>query len=294
MNIEIENASLGYKAVLSFVHRRIQLNKNCIIVVNGATVSGKSYASLKLAQDLSLLNDRPFTIKDNVAFNFETLLKQIKSGNEDDDSAGRVFVFEEVGSYGSGAAARQWQGKLNMFFNSFLQTARHRRQVFILNCPFFSNLDSASRKLCHLQIEAQGFNPASLLGFLKVYRIQTNTRDEKMYFKYLRVVNNSSKSKVRGVKIQLAEKKLLREYESVKKDFTNKLNSVLESEIEKSNKPKEKGHVNSKFHLYSSEKDIELKKTGLLDEQIATIFGVKRVSLYKYRRIVKAKLTVEP
>ena len=59
-------------------------------------------------------------------FNFKDLLKKMQLPQN--QKPGTPFIFEEVGSFESGASARAWQSQANKFFFSFMQTSRHRNQ----------------------------------------------------------------------------------------------------------------------------------------------------------------------
>ena len=130
-----------------WVISRIRKNQNAIIIFNGGTGSGKSYAGIRCALDLSREMGTNFSIEKNLAFKFTDLL--IKMGLPGNEHPGTIFVMEEVGSFGSGAASREWQSQANKFFFSFMQTSRHRNQVLLLNCPSFHYLEKGTRQLVH-------------------------------------------------------------------------------------------------------------------------------------------------
>ena len=90
--------------VMIWIKNRILKNKNVIIIINGPTGSGKTYASLRIAEECSQLFETNFNIKENVAFNFMDLLK--KTMLPINDKPGTPYVFEEVGSIGAGSSSR--------------------------------------------------------------------------------------------------------------------------------------------------------------------------------------------
>ena len=124
-NKSIKKADL--KILDRWVEKKIKKNKNAIIIFNGETGSGKSYACLKFAVDLSKRLETLFTVKGNMAFKFSNLLKKTKMPKN--NKPGTVFLLEEIGAFDSGAAAREWQSEANKFFFSFLQTSRYKRQL---------------------------------------------------------------------------------------------------------------------------------------------------------------------
>jgi len=55
-------------------NRVINQNKNCIIIVNGSTGSGKSFASISIAHTLAEELGTHFTIQDNLDFKFTSFI----------------------------------------------------------------------------------------------------------------------------------------------------------------------------------------------------------------------------
>ena len=208
-----------------WVKGRIKKNRNAIILVNGSTGSGKSYASISLAQEIAKELGTSFNVNDNLSFKFTDLLQ--KMNLEQNQGAGVCFVFEEVGSIGSGAASRQWQSKTNLFFNSFVQTSRHRNQILIMNCPSYSALEKSVRALIHTQLETLYINPKEKVCYLKPYICQTNSRTGKTYFKYLRVKYDGKQFKFNKLGLKHPGDKAVDEYEKMKMTFTTELNQMI-------------------------------------------------------------------
>lgn len=103
--------------LIRWIVKRIGKNKNVIMIINGPTGSGKTYAALRLAYDSSQELGTTFNIKNNVGFTFPELLK--KTELPENQNPGTCFVFEEVGAAGGGASSREWQSQANKFFFSF-------------------------------------------------------------------------------------------------------------------------------------------------------------------------------
>jgi len=129
--------------ILKWVKWRIKRNKNCILIINGGTGSGKTYSGATLACDVASMLGTSFTAENNIDFTFKGLLQKMELPQN--KKAGTPFLFEEVGAVGGGAASRDWQSKANKFFFSFMQTARHRNQVLIFTCPSFAALEKETR-----------------------------------------------------------------------------------------------------------------------------------------------------
>ena len=234
---------------LGYVKERITKNKNVIIVINGATGSGKSYAGIQLGYLISEMFGSNFNIKENVGFEFKDLLK--KSMMEKNKAKGTVFLFEEVGAFGGGASSREWQSKANKFFFSFMQTARHRNQILIFTCPNFANLDAGARQLVHVNLNTIGIDFKTNISYLKPYFLQINTRTGKTYFKYMRFKsdNNSFWTRLKDIRLGLPKKEVLDEYEKTKTNFTDNLNKTILNDGVESVKPKDKKQIDRKTYF---------------------------------------------
>ncbi len=239
------------KVFLSWVKKRIENNKNVIIMFNGGTGSGKSFGCIELALLISKMFGTSFSIKGNLAFTFQDLLKKMKG--EDNQEPGTVFIMEEVGAFGSGAAAREWQSKVNRFFFSFLQTSRHRNQILILNCPSFSYLEKGSRELVHFQFESLGIDFRKKLSYFKPFAVQVNRRTGQLFFKYLRYRWEGTRKFMNRMEFKLPPQPIINEYERVKLAFTTALNASMEEDG-----VQDKDKVNTK----------PLKNTRRLTEQL--------------------------
>lgn len=219
-----------HPAIAWIKKRVIKQNKNCIIVINGATGSGKTYAALSIAYQLSQELDTNFSIKENMDFNFSKFVE--KTMLPINKKPGTCFVFEEVGATGGGASSREWQSKANILFNSFLQTTRHRNQILIMTCPYFSFLDISSRKLVHIQMDMKYINFKTKNAVAKPYFTQVNTRTGNIYFKLLRYIINNETIILNGWIIKHPPEHLVKEYEIEKEKFTDALNKKITTSLE--------------------------------------------------------------
>jgi hypothetical protein len=211
--------------IVKWVVNRIKKNKNCIILINGPTGSGKTYAGLDFAVALSKALGTMFELDNNMDFDFKELLR--KSKLPQNLKPGVVYLFEEVGAVGSGSAAREWQSKVNKFFNSFMQTARHKNQIFIMTCPIFGELEKGTRQLVHMQITMEQVDEASETSVGKVFVTQTNVITGKIYMKYIRCNIKGNRTKIKRVQFNLPNQEMLFLYEKKKKQFTDKLDKTI-------------------------------------------------------------------
>lgn len=271
------------KVIIAWIKKRIEKNKNLILVINGETGSGKTYAALRLAEDLSKELGNEFTIKNNMDFNFVSLLEKMEyvDGNK---KPGTVFLFEEVGSIGSGAGSKQWQSKANQMFSSFGQTSRHLRQIFIMTCPLFTNLQSDTRKLCHMQWEMAGINYQNKLSYVRPFRLQVNQTSGKMYMKYLRFKKDGRGYRLKRLDMEMPSQSIVEEYEKAKHKFTSTLNRSI---IEKTHEEANKKHGNA---IVDKELVQMYLEQGKSVREIATKFGVTTQGIYK----IKTALVTNP
>ena len=265
------------KVLYKFIKDRIDHNKNCIILIDGETGSGKTYTGLRLAVDLSEIFGTEFTIQKNMDFNFVKLLEKMRLPGK--DVPGNTFLFEEVGSVDSGADSQEWQKKENQFFSSFMQTSRHKRQIFIMTCPMFTNLQKKTRELCHMEMSMVSINPQTKLSTVRPFRIQVNRTSGKMYMKYLRFRYDGIRYRLGRVEFELPPKDIITQYENAKTNFTDSLNQ----KIIDYGKPKLKP-LTERQELY-----MELYNKGLSDEEIATKMGMHKNQNYKNQFAIKKK-----
>jgi len=262
--------------VLVWIANRIKKNKNAIIVVNGSTGSGKSYASIELARQVAATLGTNFTISNNLDFHFTNLLRKMML--PENKKAGTPFVFEEVGSFSSGSSSREWQSEANKFFFSFMQTSRHKNQILIFNCPQFSFLEKGARSLVHMQLEMEGIDYNRSVAFARPYRVQINSRSGQFYFKYLRCIHDGMQFKFKRLELQMPPADMVKEYEQLKTRFTGQLNMsiIKKTQKEVTTKRDPKVKVNDKALQ-------KLIDKGLNAPQMAAIMGVSTRSIVRHR-----------
>lgn len=245
------------------------MNKNAIIVWNGPTGSGKTYGAIGDCLELSKIMKTNFSIADNVDFRFDKMLE--KMSLPQNQKPGTCFVFEEIGVTGGGGSSREWQSKVNRFFFSFLQTARHRNQVLMFTTPYFSFLDAGSRKLVHIQMTSDKIDFGKKVSQWKPNLLQTNQKTGKIYFKYPRVRRGGGKYKYRRHHVRMLPVETVLEYEKLKTEFT----TALYKQARDIDKPK-----GEKCRL---DKDLALAmvNNGIPMAKVATHFGVTNQAVKK-------------
>lgn len=274
---------LRYDPAMRWIKTRMDRNQNVIIIINGGTGSGKTYGGITLSIDVAEMMGSNFTIKSNMDFNFVELLK--KMDLPENQKVGTPFLFEEVGAVGGGAASREWQSQANRFFQSFMQTSRHRNQILIMTCPNFSFLEKGARELVHMQMEMRSINYRKKVSCARPYILQVNRKTGKIYFKYLRFTYKENKYKFNNIEFNMPPKDVIDEYEVIKRLYTDKLNkSIIEANKEKVKCPKQK--------VPDEEMRRALDK-GLTSEQAARMLGIseRTVTRFRARRKIALKQT---
>lgn len=263
-----------------WITKRIKNNKNCIGIINGATGSGKTYACLDLASTLAKMNNSSFIVKDNVDFSFLGLKK--KMNLPQNQGKGTVFLFEEVGAIGGGAASRQWQSKANAFFFSFMQTARHKNQILLMTCPQFNYLDKGVRQMCHIQITMLNINSKTKKSIGKPFIIQTNPMSGKMYFKYLRYNEDGKRRVKHRLMFDLPPQNMVQDYEKMKNEFTKQLDKKI---LEKDGGVKGKPDIRMAYDIIMDER---MKQKGMSVMERAKVFGISRSTYFDKARDEKS------
>lgn len=263
------------KVFLKWLQSRINKNLNAIIVFNGGTGSGKSFACIRLGIDASEMLNTHFSIENNVAFKFKDSL--IKMQLKQNQKAGTVFIMEEVGAFGSGASAREWQSQANKFFFSFLQTARHRQQILILNCPSYSYLEKGSRELVHFVFDATSIDIQKKLSYFKPFAIQINRRTGKPYFKFLRYKFDGIKRRMDRMMFALPPDDYIKEYEAEKLKFTTALNKSMMEQQNIRQRGQGKEHVKNRTQAIK-----KLVESGNSKRYVANLLGISERTVFNH------------
>lgn len=272
------NTKIRFWVFSNWVYRRIfSKNQNLIAIYVGGTGSGKSWACLTTATKLSRMFGTHFTVEDNLAFTFPDLLRKMQLPQN--QAKGTCFIMEEVGAFGSGASAREWQSQANKFFFSFLQTSRHRNQVLLLNCPSFSYLEKGSRMLVHMRLESLGVNKEQKRSWFKPMTLipDRSTGKGTIYNKYLRFRDFGDVGrKLKKIDFEPPQHMIAKCYEKYKLEFTTKLNASILDE--------------TGGRLTKRQQEIfDLLKTGLNQSRVAEKLGVSSRCISGQVRLMKKK-----
>ena len=189
---------------------------NWMAAVVGETGSGKSYASLRLAEAV----DPNFSV-DQVAFSIREFMELVT-----DDSLGRgsVIVLEEASVE---ASAHDWHSKSNQVLRNVLDTWRHQNRGAIFTLPSFGQLDKGARGRMSALIQMVDINQQQGYSVAKYKRCQQDSDTGKIYKKY--PILDGKKYKY--LKLNKPSEELREAYEERKEQYTRDLNEELLEEL---------------------------------------------------------------
>lgn len=207
------------KMIIKWKNRINRRNRNLLIIICGATGSGKSYTALTIAK---LINPK-FSVSNNVVFDVEHFMDLL---NTKKLRKGDVIVWDEAGV---GIPAREWYSISNKAINYVLQTFRHLNLCVIFTTPSFDYVDKQTRLLFHVYIETVRIDYKKKKVSCKVMENQFNPSMGKEYKKYY-WIGGVKKTRF---KIAKPTKQMVKEYEKLKKVFSQQLREGVQKDVTK-------------------------------------------------------------
>ena len=203
----------GENVWVSYTKQKVFRQNNCMnLVITGMPGTGKTYAML----GYFCLIDPDFELDNNFFFRAIDLMKNLKEGRF---KRGKIWGYDEAGIDGNNM---NYQSVIAKGLNALFQTARHRNYVFGLTLPHLSMLTKGVRTLMTAHWVAEGWNRDSK-NVIVPRSLEYNGDLDKFYRKRLVVVNGGDVSLCNRILLPKPRKKLLREYEKLKKEFTQDL-----------------------------------------------------------------------
>jgi rubrerythrin len=189
--------------LLQWIRNRIKKNRNLIALFIGDTGSGKSLASIRLAERV----DPTFSV-DRIVFTVKEFIALVNAGLP----PGSVIVFDDAGL---GINARLWQEMSARVFGMLTQGFRYKQILTFITVPDEIFIERQSRRLVHIRFEA-----TDVQGLMKMKLLSRNTFDpEHPMAKFPRIHRGISEIVVKMVKFQLPSKDLWERYEAKKKEY---------------------------------------------------------------------------
>lgn len=252
--------------------RTLRHNNSLNLVVTGTTGSGKSWGLLSYF----CLLDPDFELDNNFFFRAKDLMFAIKSGYF---KSGKIWGYDEAGI---DANNLNYFDVINKGLNALFQTARHRNYVFGLTLPFLNMLSKGVRCLMNAHWEAQGWNRDSKTVMIP-RTLEYNGEMDKFYRKRLLVKKGEDLIYCNRILLPKPPKKITKEYEKVKSEFTQALYDKVYKEMDSYDK---KLADKSTQHLLSDREEVCLSylKEGMTVEGVAKVMEVNKRYVYVLMR----------
>lgn len=181
MSDEIEQMTMS-----EMIAKKICSNhkQHVIMMIEGKTGTGKSYAAMDLAYNTSLqmadrLGGHPtdyFNLDHIAVITPDEVVRVSKSIKKHG-----IYILDDIGV---GLSSRKWQSKGNEVLTNILQTFRTQNNLIILTVPDGAFIDKIARKLLHYKVVMKfaDFNHGFTVGKLyKVTRSPTKDSQNNMY-----------------------------------------------------------------------------------------------------------------
>lgn len=183
---------------MDILRLRQQQHQDSIIIVVGQKRTGKSWASIRLAEEI----DKNFDVKTNLFFQPSPFLKRFRECEKE------VLIFDEGSeSYD----CRRFYEIQNTVFNSLLTREGYKENIIIITLPVLSDLDKRSIRLSTFLVTMKGFNPDAGYSFGNIYRL-----------KLWDLKGKTIPIGIQNLLFYRASEKNLKEYERMKKDWNEK------------------------------------------------------------------------
>lgn len=261
---------------IDFLKGRIHKNnQNAVVLIIGQRGTGKSYASIKIAQAF----DPNFTLDNNVFFSKETMVSRMKNGPPEYYKLG-AFIFEEVGA---NIGHRNWYDAMQQNIINIIETSRTDRTLLILNVPFMKRMDTDLRDHIDVIVEMQGYNKYKKCSYARIKVVQKNEKQNTFYNKYLRVTLPSGElAQISSTTIGKLDDTTSQQYEKIRQTFLDTIKETAFNQLmhEKKKEEQKYGRNMTPDELFNK----LLKEFG---EQ-----GIKDKFLYTYNKRTYINLDV--
>lgn len=297
--------------ILKRVHKQ---DKDAIILVGGPRGSTKSGVSITLgdAIDRDQKTGEPrfrlseeyfpkgFTLAPNdamprVLFQPSIFLKMLAKG---DLPPGSAIIWDETGVE---ADARDFQSKKNKLLKRTLETVRSMNLVLFLTAPTVFSYDISLRRSASYYIECSGAIRTAAggrYGKTRIYKIQTNSKTGKTYYKLLRYYEpvTGRVAKLERFDVPKPPAYLERPYKRYKKLFQTTLYKEYARELsDMKGLSEDDGKVDLEDLVGSVLKSptdfFDVKKNKFLVAPMRAKFGVSRLDAYELKQLLEFRLS---
>lgn len=268
-----------YRDIYYRLHKRDQ---NYVMVVTGATGSGKSYASLRVAQQI----DPNFDVTKQVIFSPDQFMDVVKDKKL---HQGAVIIWEEVGvNYSS----KEWYSVINKQIGYIFQTFRKKHICLIMTVPDKDFLDSTARKLLNAEIRMMGINRTENITYAKIYFSNYESNTKKWYYKNPRVTKKDTGIRYKATAIEFPKVDAItaHKYEKIRADYMEQLGQTIGSMLDSMNQKKMKKVDKSVMvkQVFEKHKNFRNKNNGKIDTfKIQNEYGCSKNQAYEVKAQVE-------
>jgi hypothetical protein len=278
----------GINPWISYQIRQVMRRNNCINgILTGDPGSGKSFAMLSMAEAICKARGEEFKLEGNLFFKAADMMREIKRYYENPGAKkGKLWLFDEAGI---DANNLNFHDQINRGLNAFFQTARHRNYIFWMTVPHFGFVSKGVRNLMTSHFQANGWIPKENLTKIVPRVLQYNGNNDKLYRKRILIKDlNGNMGYCNEIQLPSPSKRIVKEYEKLKKEFTGDLFSEIANKIEAQEQEKESKAMGKE--LTDKQREIvELLKRGRTPEMIATIRGISPQAVRQAIVLIKKK-----
>lgn len=208
---------------ITWFNKQVLKRNNCInAITTGLPGTGKSWSNLSLL----CLRNPDFDVNEQCFFYAS---KMTKAFNKEDffNRKGKEIMLDEAGI---DLSSTNWRNAINKGIHAFFQTARHRNYIFMMTVPHIGFVSKSIRTLMTCQFTTNGWTSDNLTKTVPRI-IEYNGEKDKFYKKRLIVKKDGLLQYCDEIRVPKPPKKIVEEYEKIKREFTTKLFGKIENKI---------------------------------------------------------------
>jgi len=184
------------------------------LMITGKMGSGKSWASLKLAEEVAKNTGGKFT-NEHIVSTLEDFMELYN--NKEKCPPGSVIIFEEVGV---NINSKRAMSKLNIIFSDVFQTSRYKELLIIMNAPAVSFLDKTPRSLLHWWLQTTRLNQSKGICEIKPHLVELDQIAGDLFFPYPRLRDGQ---RITRLDVTAPSKELREEYERTSRAYKDQV-----------------------------------------------------------------------
>ena len=271
---------------VSYMKRRVLRENNCINgIITGDPGSSKSWCMLSLAEKI----EPGFKLEGNLYFKAGKMMRDINryyNGSDAKPKKAKLWLLDEAGI---DANNLKFFDAINKGLNAFFQTARHRNYIFMMTVPHFGFISKGVRTLMNVHGMAKGWDKNTGLSKITIRNKEYNGNIDKYYTKRLYVYKKGfGMIPCNESRLEAPSKKIIKQYENMKKEFTGNLFGSIADEIEAYEEKKEE-KMFGKQPTPKQQEVVNLLKRGRRADEIAVLKKVNTSSIRVQMQLLRKK-----